>query len=439
MRNTKILIAALTVAASVCLGCESYSSLASANSPAIPTAAPIEAIPDAGESAIRFLEDRVKRDPDDFIAHNKLAGYYFTRLRETGNPAWLGLAERAARNSLKSIPTEQNPGGLAALIQAEFAAHEFAAARDHALQLKRIEPRKSYPYLLLGDALLELGDYEGARAAFREMQKRGGEDVAGMTRQARMAALEGDNARARTLYAEALAFAVAAVPPSRETVAWCRWQLGETAFAMGDYDGAENHYRDSLTTFPGYYRALAGLGRVLAAKGDLNGAIEQYERAVRVLPDPPIVAALGDLYGIAGRAKEADARYALCEQMARIGAANGQLYNRHLALYYADRDLNVEEAYRLAAREYEARRDIYGADALAWAALKAGKIDEAKKTIGEALRLGTKDAKLFFHAGMIARAAGDKAASNEYFRRALKLNPRFDLRHAQVAKQSLSE
>jgi tetratricopeptide (TPR) repeat protein len=422
-------------------GCGSGLSSAPSNSSSItvPPASPVPANTDGSEQAIRFLEDRVKRDADDFIALNKLAGYYLLRLRETGNVTWLNLAERAARSSLKAIPAEQNAGGLSLLAQVEFASHDFASARDHAGQLTRLEPRKAYPYLLLGDALTELGDYEAARSAFREMERRGSADVAARTRLARMAALTGDNARAERLYVDALNLAIEAVPPSRETIAWCRWQLGETAFGAGDYDRAEKNYRDSLVTFPDYYRALAGLGRALAAKGDINGAIEHYERAVRILPDPASVSALGDLLQVAGRTKEAEAQYALCEQTAKISAAGGQLYNRQLALYYADHGLKSGEAYQLAKREYETRRDVYGADALAWAALKAGKIDEARQAAKDALRLGTQDAKLFYHAGMVARAAGDREAAQEYLRRALNLSPRFDPRQSQVAKQALSE
>ncbi len=431
----------LYLAALLSAGCGNSLSSAPSNSSSItvPDARLVHADADGSERAIRFLEDRVKRDPDDFIALNKLTGYYMLRLRETGNSTWLDLAARAARSSLKAIPAEQNLGGLSLLAQVEFSAHDFTSARDHAEQLARWEPRKGYPYLLLGDALMELGDYEAARSAFREMEKRGSADVAARTRMARMAALMGDNARAERLYAEALTLAVEAVPPSRETIAWCRWQLGETAFGAGDYERAEKHFRDSLVTFPDYYRALAGLGRALAAKGDLNGAIEHHERAVRILPDPAFVAALGDLYQIAGRTKEAEAQYALCEQMARIGSASGQLYNRQLALFYADHDLKSGEAYQLAKREYETRRDVYGADALAWTALKAGKVDEARQAVKEALRLGTQDAKLFYHAGMVSRAAGDRATAQEYLQRALKLNPRFDPRQAQVAKQALAE
>src|SRR5262245_38166137 len=106
----------LSVSLSLCLsflsgvGCGSGLSSAPSNSSSItvPAARPVPAGPDGSEQAIRFLEDRVKKDPDDFIALNKLTGYYLLRLRETGSANWLDRAARAARNSLKAIPAEQN-------------------------------------------------------------------------------------------------------------------------------------------------------------------------------------------------------------------------------------------------------------------------------------------------------------------------------------------
>ena len=238
-------------------------------------------------------------------------------------------------------------------------------------------------------------------------------------------------------FAWALAHALIVEPPSRETIAWCRWQLGETAFFVGDYETAERHYRDALVTFPGYYRALASLGRALAARGDA-GAIEQYEHAVSVIPDPAFVAALGDLYKLSGRDKEATAQYQLVEHIARLNKINGMLYNRQLALFYADHDMKADEAYASAAREYEVRRDIYGADAVAWTALKAGKLAEAQSAIKEALRLGTRDAKLFYHAGMIQHRLGDRAQAKDYLERALALNPHFSPLQAEEARRTLA-
>jgi len=406
--------------------------------PALPPAAPLEADARAADAAIRALEERVKRDPEDHAALNRLAGYYLQRARETGSADYIDLAARAARRSLASVPEVRNTGGLAALTQAEFASHDFALARDHALQLTKLDPGKSYSYGLLGDALLELGDYDAAESAFRQMERvNGGISHSTETRRARLAFLRGDAAGANRHLKNALALALDLPAPPREAVAWYRWQLGEIAFATGDYDAAERHYRDALVTFPDYFRATAGLGRVRAAHGDVTGAIEHYEGIVNRLPDPVFVATLGDLYKLAGREKEMNAQYRLVEQIARLNAANGALYNRQLSLFYANHDIKAEEAYAGATREYQQRRDIYGADAVAWTALKAGKLAEAQAAMREALRLGTNDATLFYHAGMIARAAGDKATARDYLRRALKLNPQFDPVQALIAKRAL--
>ncbi|MDQ3179695.1 MAG: tetratricopeptide repeat protein [Acidobacteriota bacterium] len=404
----------------------------------VPPAVPITSDTTASENVIRFLEDKIKNDPEDFSANSKLAGLYLQKLRETGNVAYLDLAFRTARASLDSVPDERNSGGLAALTQAEFAAHEFTAARDHALRLTQLEPGKSYPQGMLGDALLELGEYDKAAAAYQKMaQIDSGITTNGETKLARLAQLHSDNAGAQKHFANALTFALNQTAPPRETVAWLRWQLGETAFSVGDYKSAEKHYHDALLTFPDYFRAVASLGKARAAQNDLNGAIEQYEKVVRILPDPNFVAALGDLYKLAGREQDANNQYELVEKIGHLSELNGALYNRQLALFYADHDLKVDEAYNLAAKEYEVRRDIYGADALGWTALRVGKLAEAQAAIKDALRLNTQDAKLFYHAGMIADAAGNKGAARDFIKRALALNPQFDALQANAARKIL--
>jgi Flp pilus assembly protein TadD len=429
-----VLIAAVAVTVN---GCGSMSPATAKETVAAPAATVIPANAEATESAIRFLEDRVRRDPEDFIAYNKLAAYYLQRQRETGSVNYLTLAAKAAHASLGAMPAEQNIGGLAALAIAEFAAHEFLSTRDHALKLIDLERKKGYPYEILGDALSELGDYDQATTAYAKMVEIGGRSVSIETRLARADLLRGKAESAVERLTFALALASAQQPPARETVAWIRWQLGEIAFSTGDYTKAEQHYREALTTFPDYYRALAGLGRALAARGDLPNAIANYERAIQVIPDPSFVAALGDLYKLAGRDQEAAAQIALVEQIGKLNVANGMLYNRQIALFYADHDLKPDDAYAQATREYGDRRDIYGADAVAWTALKAGKITEAQAAIKDAMRLGTRDARLLYHAGMIALAANDQPAARDYLKRALALSPQFDLLQAAKAKQAL--
>ncbi len=428
-----VLLVCAGLLANACGGVQSATNEPSSVS--VPPAAKISADENSIEKTVRFLENKIKNDPEDSSANGKLAGLYLQKLRETGNAQYLELAFRAARASLDSVPEVRNAGGLAALVGAEFAAHEFTNARDHAIRLAELEPGKSYPQTMLGDALVELGEYERAEIAYKKAVARdGGLTYNGEIRLARLAQLKGDNSAVQKHYATALTLALNQPAPPRETVAWLRWQLGETAFSVGDYETAEKHFRDALVTFPDYYRAVASTGKTRHANNDLPGAIEHYEKVVRLLPDPQFIAALGDLYKLAGRETDAQKQYELVEQIGRLSELNGALYNRQLALFYADHDIKIDEAYRLAAKEYETRKDIYGADALAWTALKAGKLTEAQAAIKDALRLGTQDAKIFYHAAMIARASGDETAARDYLQRAIKLNPQFDPLHSAIAQ-----
>ncbi len=387
---------------------------------------------------IRFLEAKIRRDPGDASAYNKLAGYHLSLLRETGSIDDLEAALRAARASLASVPAVRNGDGVTALALAQFAAHDFSGTRDLARELIRLDPAKSYPYAILGDALVELGAYDAAARAYRDMTRRsGGSDTNGEPRLARLAVLHGDGDAAARHFTKALAVAIQLSVPPRETIAWCQWQLGETAFAEGRYQAAEQYDRDALTSLPGYFRALGSLGRVRAARGDAADAMAQYEAAIRRLPDPTFVAALGDLYELAGRADDAAAQYALVEAIGHLSAVQGVLYNRQLALFHADHDLEPRAAYAAAQREYAVRRDVYGADAVAWTALKAGNLATARTAMRAALRLGTRDARLLYHAGMIARVAGDAPAARAYLRRALALSPQFDPLQARVARTTL--
>lgn len=387
---------------------------------------------------MHVLENIVRRDPEDALAYNKLAVYYHHLLRETGALQYLDLGSRAAHASLASVPALRNTGGLSALILVEFSSHDFSKARDHARELARIIPSRAYPYEMLGDALTELGDYGQALVAYDQMKRHTvGIDENVESRMARFAMLRGDNVAARQHFYNALQLQLAIFQPSRELIAWYYWQLGETAFATGDYGVAETQYQSALSVFPGYYRALASLGRVLAARGDFPGAIEQYRAAINILPDPTFVAALGDLYKFSGRENDAQAQYRLVEVIGHLSALAGVLYNRPLALFYADHDVKARTAYASAKREYTVRRDIYGADAVAWTALKVGKIPEAQVAIQTALRLGTQDARLFYHAGLIAKASDHQELARTYLQRALTLNPEFDPLQTIKAREAL--
>ena len=92
----------------------------------------------------------------------------------------------------------------------------------------------------------------------------------------------------------------------------------------------------------------------------------------------------------------------------------------------------------LARRARAARPSIYGDDALGWALARAGRCREAIPWLDRSLRLGTRDALLYFHRGYAERCAGDVAGGRAWFARALDLNAAFSVRWAPVARAFLS-
>jgi tetratricopeptide (TPR) repeat protein len=152
---------------------------------------------------------------------------------------------------------------------------------------------------------------------------------------------------------------------------------------------------------------------------------------------PMFVAELGDLYARAGNLPEARKQYQLVEYIGLLGHINQVLHNRDLALFYADHDIKLDEALSLAHKEFEVRHDIYTWDALAWALYKNGKYQEASDAMDHALRPGTRDALLFFHAGMIASRLGQASQAKDWLQTALKINPQFHVIYSGVAAQQL--
>src|SRR6185503_9629016 len=110
-----------------------------------------------------------------------------------------------------------------------------------------------------------------------------------------------------------------------------------------------------------------------------------------------------------------------------------------LALFDADHGRDPQATLALARAAYTRRPSVKAADTLAWALFKAGQPAEARRYAGEALRGGTHDALMLYHAGAIAQAQGDGKAARDYLERALAINPHFSPLYAPRAQQALAE
>jgi tetratricopeptide (TPR) repeat protein len=383
------------------------------------------------DAAISFLENRVQSDPDDFVAQNQLASRYLDLLRVTGDDACLAKARRAAEASVASGVPELNTGGLAALARVQLASHQFAAARDTAKKLRELAPRKIFSFGILGDALLELGDYNEAAQAYEELARGDENKIDIETRLARLALVRGEPGAAREHFNNALAATKELTTSTPALPAWCWVQLGQLSFSGGDWENADKQYQAALAALPDYWAALDHVAELRAAQQKYGEAIALYEKVIARVPRPELCQALGDLYVFSGKPAEGKPWHerAVAIYLKAAEQAN-PLYYHHLAGFYSDSVEKPGEALKWARKDLEMRHSIFAYDAMAWALYRDGQFAEAAKVMKKALVLGTKAAHFFFHAGMIATANGDLAQGKEFLRRAAEVNPHYNTFHA---------
>jgi tetratricopeptide (TPR) repeat protein len=385
------------------------------------------------DHAIKVWAENLARDGQDFVSATNLADLYYGRARLTGNLDDYARAKEAVDRALAAYPS----GAGAQLLRAQllFATHDFVKALDAARAIQVANPDQVAALATVGDAQLELGQYDAAGRSFAELGKRA-PGPAVTARLAHLAALRGQLANADALAARAIREAAAAgtAPADRS---WYEYLAGYLAFQFGELRIAERHFRTALADWPGSYLALAGLARTRAAQGAAREAITLYQKAIAIVPQPEFLAGLGDLYTLTGREQDAAAQYATVRAIADLSKAEAQLYNRQLVLFDANHGQHLDEAVALAERELAMRKDVYGWDAYAWALYASGRYADADRAMQSARALGTTDPILDYHQGMIDAALGRTAEARRLLSAALDRNPGFDPLQATRATATL--
>lgn len=385
------------------------------------------------EEAIRFIQNRIKRNPGDAVSYTLLGDLYLRQARETGDVLGYQLAEEAFLAALEILPN-YSPAG-ASLASAYYSQHEFEQALELAGRVYESNYRNSQARIVMADSYLALGEYQQAEAVYDDLAETNVTPPL-LARMAYLEELKGNPERALDLMRRAAGETLAA-GGTKENAAWYLLRVGDMYFNTGEIRESGKFYEASLRVFENYPLALAGLGKVRAAQGRYEEAIEYYERSVKIIPQPEFLAALGDLYLITDRPEEAEIQYSTVETIGTLASLNRQVYNRQLANFLSDHDRNLDLALELARTELEVRRDVYGFDALAWALYKNGDYEEAQAMMKEALRLGTRDARLYYHAGMIALALGDEPQARVHLEEALAINPHFSILFADQARETM--
>lgn len=431
------LVLAVASVALVAAGCGSMTP-GSTDATIPPVATPAETIAPASRAPaarsatmdeIDRLQAAIDADPSDAEAQRELGFALLQRVRETAEPALYARAEAAFERARDMAPDDALV--LVGIGSLQLGKHDFAAALSTARNAIEMAPRLAVARAIEVDALVELGRYDEADEAAAAMLALGS-DLTTLSRVSYLAELHGQLDLAVT----AMRKATRSQGFARENLAFAHTQLGNLLVYSGEPSAAEDEYERALELLPGHAPARAGLGRLAVAAGHLDEAIGHFQQAADLVPLPEYVIALADAQGAAGRADDAARSIELARAEIQLFVATGVMVDLDLALFEADHG-DAQRALGFAEAAYRATPNVRAADARAWALHRLGRDEDARTWSDEALRFGSRDPLLRFHAGAIAAALGDHAAARRDLGLALSTDRGFSAAHAAEARQLL--
>jgi tetratricopeptide (TPR) repeat protein len=357
--------------------------------------------------------------PDDPARLTRVGLAALAAARRTADPALYARAEEAIARS-RALQPEDAPTIVAAGLLA-LARHDFTGALALATDARRLAPLSVDPLGVEVDALVELGRYDEAATTVDEMVRRR-PDVASLSRASYVAELRGDPDTAL----DAMQQAVAAAGDRGADAAYVAALLGDLHLGRGNHAAADDAYRRSLTAQAGQPQAELGRARLLAAKGDLAGALTVVSALTERIPLPDAVALHGDLLARSGDLVAATEQYELVRAIEDLNRRTGGVQvDLELARFEVSRigqpDGDAARAVELATRARTARPTLAADDILAWALRRSGRAAEALPLARAAVRYGTADATWWWHLAAVEADLGRSAEAAAHLERAFAI------------------
>ena len=408
------------------------------------TVPPAPRTPDAGATAlsraaggrgstaqrVQRLQAAVRARPADADRLVAFGSALLQRVRETGDVSYYAQAEHAIAGAIAHDPS--NAGAFTLRGMLRLARHDFRGALRDGRRARRLAPEVVNSLGVLVDANGELGRYGAARDALQRMID-AKPSLGSYARVSYFRELHGDLAGAR----EALALALGAGGEAAENIAYIQTLQGNLELSRGRRGAARQAYRAALMRSPRYVPARVGLARAEAAAGHLGQSIERLRSVVARLPLPEYVVLLGETELTAGRGAAARRTFDLVRVQQRLLAGAGVNTDVELAIFQADHG-DRKRALTLARSAWRRAPSVRSADALGWALTRAGRARQGVAWGRRALHLGSRDASFLYHAGMSARAAGERRLAARLLRRALNADPHFSTLRAPKARRALN-
>ena len=404
----------------------------------LPAPAPITEDYKDRDRVIAFWEGAVKaHHTGDMLSPRQLAEQYLQRYRERGDIEDVYRAQRMARISLRAQP-RGNIGADVMLASVDLTLHDFKGALAETKFIETYDVGDEQMKIREASLDLELGDYAAAQRLIRHLAPLAPyAAIPRDTLESRYDELTGNLKQARHLLERATAYTNAQFDVPAQSRAWFYFRSGEMAFEAGDDDAAIAFEKQANGVFPNDVDALRAEARFECALHRWSDCLASATASANVIPYPETLGYEADAERALGNAAAATRTNELIETVERIGNAQ-HISDRLLAIYYSEHRIHVADAYAIAKRELAARDDIFTEDTLAWAAAMDGKWSEAKVRSAKALRFGTENSLLLYHAGVIAEHFGEREQAKRDFKKALALNPSFHQTYASDARARLA-
>jgi tetratricopeptide (TPR) repeat protein len=383
------------------------------------------------QKAIVMAQNNLEAKPESPDLSFRLAHLYLQAVRENADTDFYKRVEALMERVEEVDPSNPEVPFLRGSVA--LGRHQFADVIPYGKKLTASHPNTARYFGLLADAQVEMGLYDDAEQTLQLMADIN-PDYSALTRIAYLREIHGDREGA----IEAMETAANQGTSIVENVAWTLAELGRLHLSS-DLDSAAFSYDQALAIYPEYASAMTGKARVLMAQGKIAEAKEEANKATKLLPLPEYFTLLADIADAEGNLTQQDTYLALVEAGYNSIAAAGTNVDLERARFLLDHDRNLQVALDLAQKSYDERNTIYTADTLAWALYKAGKFEEADEYSVQALRTGTDDPMIHFHAGLLAKMRGDPVRAKEHLTKVVNDHPSFSFVFGPQAKQALSE
>lgn len=364
------------------------------------------------ENEIEFWSKKVQESPNSFMFLGRLAGAFFQSFKANGKIEHLHKSDSLYLKALELTPFSK-ASIYRALSANAITQHEFPKARDYAEKAIEDGDKLSASHYFLFDALIELGDLDGAKSALAKQASKNSFDY--LTRASKLADHEGDLDLAISLMEEAYE----RTRNNKNMFSWTKSNLGDMYGHAGRIKDSYQTYLEVLNEDPNHWHSWKGIAWIAYAHDkDLTEAKSILEYIRTRSADPQTDLMLAEIADYEGRNEQSETlKRSYYQEISNPEYAG--MHNKYLVLLEAEDFKMTEMALERALEEVDKRPTPVIYDLLAWSLYQNGEYEKALRIASLFVEGQTFEPDALYHLGMIYQYNGYKKQARKHLKEAL--------------------